>query len=738
MRDGEIAASHVFGVASAATRQPVVDDTVFEAASLSKPVFAYAALRMVERGELDLDRPLLELLPYERLEHDERARQITARMVLSHTSGLPNWGASPLELNRAPGSGWGYSGEGFVLLQRVIEKRTGSALDDIVRREVFEPLGMEHSSFVWQPSYDRESAVGHDLLGGPSEKRRPEDANAAASLHTTARDYARFLSALMSGEGLGEEAHRSMLEPSAAVEGRGPEETLPHLRWSLGVGLQLHGDQTSLWHWGDNGVFRCFFLAQPEEQTALVYFTNSISGLAIVEDLLALFFDEEPWAARWVDYERWDDEGRQARIELQTAALEGVDRALEAYDRLSTALPKEVNAATLEQLSQFLADRSKPRQALELLRRGTGDKVTSRTLIKLGELHVELGEYEQARKSYLEAKAANTAQAKVVDPRIAWLDEGLDAAKRPTAPSPDQLGRYSGRYGPRRVVARNGGLQYAREGATEETRLIALSDTLFRLESNNAFRLRFVFERDGEPASKVVGLYADGNTDESLRTGSTAEQEAVIRPTAVTSLFNGHDLSGWHADVPRRDADPSAPDSFIVRNGVLVSRGEPRGHLITDARYADYRLTVEYRFPGQGGNCGVLVHASTPRALYDMFPQSIEVQMQAGDAGDFWCIEENIEVPDMVSRRPRKDGQAWGGSEGDARRILNLTDGSEEALGEWNTMVIEARHDSIKVWVNGDLVNHGTNATATSGQIAIQAEGTEVELRRIEIGPVGR
>jgi hypothetical protein len=169
---------------------------------------------------------------------------------------------------------------------------------------------------------------------------------------------------------------------------------------------------------------------------------------------------------------------------------------------------------------------------------------------------------------------------------------------------------------------------------------------------------------------------------------------------------------------------------------MLVSLGKPEGHLLTRQAYRDYRLEIEYRLPGKGGNCGVLVHASRPRALYKMFPQSIEVQMHSGDAGDFWCIQENIEVPNMETRRPRKIGQKWGGAEGDARRILNLTDGSEKPLGQWNTMVIEARDRSIRVWVNGDLVNNGINATVSQGRIAIQAEGTEVEFRRVEIGPL--
>jgi len=205
----------------------------------------------------------------------------------------------------------------------------------------------------------------------------------------------------------------------------------------------------------------------------------------------------------------------------------------------------------------------------------------------------------------------------------------------------------------------------------------------------------------------------------------------------MTPLFNGRDLSGWKADVPAKDTNPSAPDSFIVRNGMLVSLGEPRGHLTTTSDHRDYRLHVEYRFAGKAGNCGVLVHSSTPRALSKMFPQSIECQMFSGNAGDFWCIMENIEVPDMDKRRPKKDpSQKFGGGPNDARRILNLTDNSEKPVGEWNTMVIEAKARTIKVWVNGDLVNEGSNCTADHGAISIQAEGTEVEFRKIEIGPL--
>ena len=203
-------------------------------------------------------------------------------------------------------------------------------------------------------------------------------------------------------------------------------------------------------------------------------------------------------------------------------------------------------------------------------------------------------------------------------------------------------------------------------------------------------------------------------------------------------MFNGKDLSGWTADVPKADKDPGIAPSFIVRDGMLVSLGKPGGHLVTDKVFSNYKLVVEYRFAKEAGNCGVLVHASTPRKLYGMFPQSIEVQMMHENAGDFWCIGENIEVPDMEKRRPKKEaGQKFGGGPADARRILNLTDGSEKPLGEWNTMEIECKGDEVKVTVNGTLVNHGSKSTATSGKIALQAEGVEVEFRKVELTKLG-
>jgi len=200
-------------------------------------------------------------------------------------------------------------------------------------------------------------------------------------------------------------------------------------------------------------------------------------------------------------------------------------------------------------------------------------------------------------------------------------------------------------------------------------------------------------------------------------------------------LFNGKDLTGWHSDVPEKDKDPNIRPSFIVRDGLLVSMGTPGGHLITNETYQNYSVEVQYRFSAKPGNCGILVHASTPRVLYGMFPKSIEVQMMDQNAGDFWCIEEDITVPDMEVRRGEK--AKWGVNGDKLRRIKKLSNYTlENPVGEWNKMVVECLNNEIKVWVNGKLANHGTNCTANSGQIALQAEGSEVEFRKVVLKPI--
>jgi len=185
------------------------------------------------------------------------------------------------------------------------------------------------------------------------------------------------------------------------------------------------------------------------------------------------------------------------------------------------------------------------------------------------------------------------------------------------------------------------------------------------------------------------------------------------------SLFDGKSLTGWHADVPDNDNKPDAKPAFITRDGLLVSLGTPMGHLITDASYENYRLVVEYRYVKEAGNCGVIVHASTKR-FRSFLPKGIEAQLRSGNAGDFHLFGETLKPRD-----PKVEATAT--------RIPNLTDNSEKPIGEWNTMRVECRDNTIKVWVNADFVNDGIESSVTKGQIALQSEGAEVEFRKLEL-----
>lgn len=198
------------------------------------------------------------------------------------------------------------------------------------------------------------------------------------------------------------------------------------------------------------------------------------------------------------------------------------------------------------------------------------------------------------------------------------------------------------------------------------------------------------------------------------------------------NLFNGKDFEGWHIDVPAMDNDKAVKSPFIIRNGMLVSLASPGGHIITDAVYSNYILEVVYRFAAKPGNCGVLVHCSKPRRLYEMFPQSIECQLMNKRAGDFWLIGEEITVKNMEKYR-KGPKENWGYDGEKERQIKHRKEGAEKPLGQWNTMKIKCIDDKVTVWVNGILMNQGYNASVKSGQIALQAEGSEVEFKRVAL-----
>jgi CubicO group peptidase (beta-lactamase class C family) len=265
----------------------VTADTVFEAASLGKPVFAYAVLRLASLGRFDIDRPLSAYWVFPDLAGDERARKITAAMVLSHTSGLPNQRDSTgLRTVLEPGTGFLYSGEAFLYLQKVVEHVTGMDAETLVSQMVFRPFGMRNSSFVWQPEYNATAATGTDAAGLPVTKYRPDSPNVAGGLHTTSSDYARFLSMAMKQWGLSRKIRARMLKPAVKVW-VGPGKDPDYVAWGLGFALQYSAEEgVSMWHWGDNNVFKAFAVAFPRRHIAMVYLSNGVGGLSIRDEVV--------------------------------------------------------------------------------------------------------------------------------------------------------------------------------------------------------------------------------------------------------------------------------------------------------------------------------------------------------------------------------------------------------------------------------------------------------------------
>jgi CubicO group peptidase (beta-lactamase class C family) len=205
--------------------------------------------------------------------------EVTARHVLSHTSGWPNWRPTgqPLRRDTRPGTRFGYSGEGYVYLQRVVEHITGQPLDAFIRTHVFEPMVMRHSSFVSAPAEDSAVAAAHDRDGAPIVRHIANEPNAASSLHTMARDFGRFLEVLL---GSGDESWR-LRGASVSEMLRAQARAGCRIAWGLGWGLATTAAGATFWHWGDNPGYKCFAVALRDTRTGVVVMTNGDAGLAV-------------------------------------------------------------------------------------------------------------------------------------------------------------------------------------------------------------------------------------------------------------------------------------------------------------------------------------------------------------------------------------------------------------------------------------------------------------------------
>lgn len=306
IRDAKILWTQGFGVKSITTKEPVTIDTPFESASLSVPAFAYATLKLSDQGKLNLDAPLWNYLPNYFLPADDtNSKLITARMILSHTSGLR---ARPedkkIKIVSAPGEKWSYSTLGYGYLQRIVEHISGASLEELMQRNLLQPLGMHNSSYVWNEKYERTAAKGHDESGervigknfyekyrgiSAEQKERiraiqPEDAapGAAFSLTSTPTDYARLMIEIMQPtqkdkSRLPENLISEMLKPQAKVTSA--------IEWGLGWGIEHTTDGDAFWHWGNASTLQHFAVGYRKQKIGAVMMTNSGNGLRLCKEL---------------------------------------------------------------------------------------------------------------------------------------------------------------------------------------------------------------------------------------------------------------------------------------------------------------------------------------------------------------------------------------------------------------------------------------------------------------------
>ncbi len=283
VKDGEIVYGKGFGVKSLAKNDAVTESTVFEVASMTKPMFAFAVCRLVERKVLALDTPLWKYLPYADIEHDERYKKITSRIVLCHRAGFPNWRDGQLKIHFEPGTKQMYSGEAFGYLADVVSHLTGKEIETLMNEEVFAPLGIENTYLTWDADADESLvAMPHNEHNTTLVKSQWDDVWVAGCLHVDARNFAKFLRAIINKEGLSAESYAEMLRPQVEIPADSHDQN-----FSLGfvVGESEFGKYCQ--HGGHNTGFTSAFKAYLDRKFGYVFMVNNYQAPTFEKDLKA-------------------------------------------------------------------------------------------------------------------------------------------------------------------------------------------------------------------------------------------------------------------------------------------------------------------------------------------------------------------------------------------------------------------------------------------------------------------
>ena len=337
---GQVAYMNAYGFRDLERRLPLTSRTVMSAASFTKVAFAYLCMKLVDEGRLDLDRPVVQYLPkplpdypqYADLAGDRRYERITARMLLSHTSGLPNWRAfeddRKLKIHFEPGSRYAYSGEGIDLLQLVVQSITATALEQLMEQRVFQPLRMTRTSMVWQPAFDDEFANGYDEYSRSLGPQKWKTADAAGSMLTALHDFSLFMEAVATGQGLSRRTRQEMLRPQIRIfskhqfptlENRTTDENQTiHLGYGLGWGLFRTPYGDAFFKEGHDAGWRNYTVLFDRSGTGIVIMTNSANGEGTFKDLLEKLLADPFTPIEWEGFTPYNEQPARPPLPAHT------------------------------------------------------------------------------------------------------------------------------------------------------------------------------------------------------------------------------------------------------------------------------------------------------------------------------------------------------------------------------------------------------------------------------------
>jgi tetratricopeptide (TPR) repeat protein len=355
------------------------------------------------------------------VEGDERYKQVTARMILTHSSGLPNWRNGKLTFKYDPGKQYSYSGEGFVWLSKIVEKITNEPIEVYMQETVLRPLAMNHSSYIWQKNFDSNYAYPHTDNERSTQNYFPSNANVAASLQTNSRDYAKFMIAV-----LNDKDFLSAFKTDTGMY------VAKNIRWNRGLGLEQTKDGKANFQWGDNGTFKAFLIFYPEKKEGVVYFANSENGLDITRDILKLFFNSDQPALDWLELDSANAPRLQLYLHGLTMPVEDAVTPYLSHDKktIDTTLLSESKMVDIADRYTELGYYDK---AIALLEMNLVNYPSSASTYRaLGETYMRSGNPNKSAEAWQKAYALDKQYdyPQMIANRLLNIPETIDTTKR--------------------------------------------------------------------------------------------------------------------------------------------------------------------------------------------------------------------------------------------------------------------------------------------------------------------